>query len=167
MTRLTIEQRAQAIMMIERGFASRKIAAKIGCESHTTIIRLKKKRLANGECSTAISLTKSLQVNENIEVSADIVHRILKKNGLVSRVKHRCQYCWKKPGELLKNAYVKPTVKFGGSNVFVWRCFTSRGINFLCRIDGGLDAELYCQILDEDFIETLRYYDLNVSDIVF
>jgi hypothetical protein len=23
------------------------------------------------------------------------------------------QYCWKKPGELLKNAYVKPTVKFG------------------------------------------------------
>ena len=102
-------------MMVERGFASREIAAKLGCKSHTTILRLKKKyeetgnvedkprlgrprmlnerhertivrRLVNGECSTAISLTKSLQVNENIEVSADTVRRILRRNGLVSRV---------------------------------------------------------------------------------
>ncbi|GES85657.1 IS630 family transposase [Rhizophagus clarus] len=158
MTRLTIKQRAQAIIMIERDFASREIAVKI--------------------------------VNKNIEVSADTVCRILTRNGLVSRVKHKKpllfkkyqikwlnfakrfknwtisnwskvvwsdeskfqifgldehQYCWKKLGELLKNTHVKPTVK----------------------IDGGLDAELYCQILDEDLMETLQYYELNVSDIVF
>jgi hypothetical protein len=29
-------------MMLEHNFATRKIAAKIGCESHTTILRLKK-----------------------------------------------------------------------------------------------------------------------------
>ncbi|GBC04377.1 hypothetical protein RclHR1_05650005 [Rhizophagus clarus] len=104
--------------MIERDFASKEIAAKIGCESHTTILMLKKKyeetenvenkkrsgqsrtlneryehtiirRLANGKCSTAILLTKSLQVNENIEVSADTVCRILRRNSLVSRVKHK------------------------------------------------------------------------------
>ena len=103
-------------MMIERGFASREIAAKIGCGSHSTILRLKKKyeetgnvedkprsgrprtlnernertvirRLMTGECSNAISLTKSLQVNNNIEVSADTVYRVLRRNGLVARVK--------------------------------------------------------------------------------
>ncbi|GBC00515.1 hypothetical protein RclHR1_38880001 [Rhizophagus clarus] len=41
------------------------------------------------------------------------------------------------------------------------------GISFLCRIDGGLNAELYRQILDEDLMETCQYYELNVSDIVF
>ncbi|GBC01519.1 hypothetical protein RclHR1_04210005 [Rhizophagus clarus] len=46
-------------------------------------------------------------------------------------------------------------------------CFTSCGIGFLCRIDGGLNAEFYRQILDEDLMKTLQYYELNVSDIVF
>ena len=46
-------------------------------------------------------------------------------------------------------------------------CFTSRGIGYLCKIDGGLDAELYRRILDEDFMEMLQYYELNVSDIIF
>ncbi|GBB91266.1 hypothetical protein RclHR1_18440001 [Rhizophagus clarus] len=67
----------------------------------------------------------------------------------------------------LKNIHVKPTVKFSGNSVFVWGCFTFHGIGFLCKIDGGLDAELYRQILDEDLIETLQYYELNILDIVF
>jgi len=228
-------------MLINRGFTSREIAARIGCGSHTTILRLKKKyeetgkvenkertgrprklnerdertiirRLAGGECSNAIQLARSLQINENLEVSADTVRRALRRNGLVSRVKRKKpllskkhrekrlkfakrfkdwtisdwskvvwsdeskfqifgsdgrQYCWKKLGEPLKNAHVKPTVKFGGGSVFVWGCFTSHGVGYLCKIDGGLDAELYRRILDEDLMETLRYYELNVSDIVF
>jgi transposase len=120
-------------MMIERGFASRNIAAKLGCGSHTTILRLKKKyeetgnvedkprssrsqmlneryertiirRLMNGECSNAISLTKSLQVNENIEISADTVRRVLRKNSFISRVKH------KKP--LLSKKHQEKRLKF-------------------------------------------------------
>lgn len=46
-------------------------------------------------------------------------------------------------------------------------CFTSRGVGFLCKIEGRLDAELYCRILSEDFMETLRYYELDVSDVIF
>ncbi|GET65100.1 hypothetical protein RIR_jg21169.t1 [Rhizophagus irregularis DAOM 181602=DAOM 197198] len=56
-----------------------------------------------------------------------------------------CQYYWKKPGKLLKNAHIKLTVK----------------------IDRDLDANIYRQILDEDFMKTLQYYELNISDIVF
>ncbi|PKY61070.1 hypothetical protein RhiirA4_283663, partial [Rhizophagus irregularis] len=58
-------------------------------------------------------------------------------------------------------------VKFGGRSIFVWGCFTSCGVGFLCKIEGGLNAELYCRILSEDFMETLRYYELDVSDVIF
>jgi len=44
---------------------------------------------------------------------------------------------------------------------------TAEGIGYLCKIDGGLDAELYCQILEEDFLGTLEYYNLNIEDVVF
>ena len=77
------------------------------------------------------------------------------------------EYCWKKKGEALKDRHVKGTVKFGGGGVFVWGCFTAVGIGYLCRIEGGMDAELYCQILNEDFLRTLDYYDLSVDDIVY
>ncbi|CAB4401305.1 unnamed protein product [Rhizophagus irregularis] len=77
------------------------------------------------------------------------------------------EYCWKKKGKPLKDQHVKGTIKFGGGGVFVWRCFTAQGIGYLCQIDGGMDAELYCKILEEDFLMTLDYYDLDVVDVVF
>ena len=46
-------------------------------------------------------------------------------------------------------------------------CFTIFGAGYLCKIDGGLDAELYRRILDEDLMETLKFYNLDKSDIVF
>ncbi|PKC56943.1 hypothetical protein RhiirA1_353390, partial [Rhizophagus irregularis] len=46
-------------------------------------------------------------------------------------------------------------------------CFTSCDIGYLYRIDRDLDANIYRQILDEDFMKTLQYYELNISDIVF
>lgn len=227
--------------MIERGFASREIAAKIGCKSHVTILNLKKKyeetskvedkqhsgqpcklnehnertiirRLMTNECSNAVQLKKFLQINDEINVSSNTVRRALKRNGLSARVKRKKpllskkhrenqlkfakrfkdwtvsdwnrvvwsdeskfqifgsdgrEYCWKRQGETLKDAHIKPTVKFGGGSIFVWGCFTSSGVDFLYKIDGGLNAELYRQILSEDFMETLRYYDLSVSDVIF
>lgn len=77
------------------------------------------------------------------------------------------EYCWKRKGEPLKDQHVKGTIKFGGGGIFVWGCFTARGIGYLCRIDGGLDAALYCKILEEDLLDTLEFYDLNIEDIVF
>jgi transposase len=77
------------------------------------------------------------------------------------------QYCWKKNGEQLSDRLVKPTVKFGRGSVFVWGCFTSLGIGYLCRIDGGLDGELYRQILSDEFQQTLEYYNLDAQNIIF
>ncbi|GBC09049.1 hypothetical protein RclHR1_08580008 [Rhizophagus clarus] len=141
--------------MIERGFASREIAAKIGCKSHVTILNLKKKY---EETSKVEDKQRSGQPR-----NSNTVRRALKRNGLSARVKRKKpllskkhrenrlkfakrfkdwtvsdwnrvvwsdeskfqifgsdgrEYCWKRQGETLKDAHIKPTVKFGGGSVF-------------------------------------------------
>ena len=49
----------------------------------------------------------------------------------------------------------------------VWGCFTAYGIGYLCHIDGRLNSELYRQILNDEFFDTLDYYDLDIKDIIF
>jgi transposase len=77
------------------------------------------------------------------------------------------EYYWKRPNEPLQKHHIKPVVKHGGGSVFVWGCFTFLGVGYLTRIDGGLDSELYCQILQDEFLETLEYYDLSSDEIIF
>src|SRR6516162_3756347 len=40
-------------------------------------------------------------------------------------------------------------------------------VGYLVRIEEGLDAELYCRILEEDLFSSLHYYDLDTNDIIF
>ena len=49
----------------------------------------------------------------------------------------------------------------------VWGCFTSEGIGYLCRIDGGLDAKLYKKILKDELMQTINYYGLDKNSILF
>ena len=44
---------------------------------------------------------------------------------------------------------------------------TSKGVGYLCRIDAGLDAELYQRILSDELMKTLDWYDMDVEDVVF
>ena len=76
-------------------------------------------------------------------------------------------WCWRKNGEAMKDLYVKPTVKHGGGNVMVWGCMTSHGVGYLCRIENGLDAELYQKILSEDYLGTLGWYGLEPKNVIF
>jgi len=77
------------------------------------------------------------------------------------------QYYWKKPSAPPSAAHVQPTVKHGGGSIMVWGCLTAQGVGNLCRIDGGLDAELYCRILDEDLKGTLDWYHLDSKEMIF
>ena len=49
----------------------------------------------------------------------------------------------------------------------VWGCMSHFGVGNIVRIDGGLDAELYCKILSEDLAPSVEYYGGDVSDLVF
>jgi transposase len=77
------------------------------------------------------------------------------------------EYCWRKPGEPLQSHHIKPTVKFGGGSIMMWGCMTAQGVGFLCRIDGGLDANLYCRILNGELLQTLQWYGLKRELITF
>jgi hypothetical protein len=53
-------------------------------------------------------------------------------------------------GEPLSDRLVESTVKFGGGNVIMWGCMFWEGIGYAIRIEGKIDAGLYCSILDDE-----------------
>ena len=77
------------------------------------------------------------------------------------------KWCWKYHGELLSNRTCQATVKHGGGSLMVWGCITAEGIGFLTKIEGTMDAELYCQILRDELMTTLEFYDLDVDKVIF
>lgn len=70
-------------------------------------------------------------------------------------------------GESLRNHNITPTKKFGGGSIMIWACMFTRGVGFLCRVDGGVDAPMYLNILRGELMQTLRYYHLSKQEIIF
>jgi hypothetical protein len=54
------------------------------------------------------------------------------------------KWCWKGHGEALSNRTCQPTVKHGGGSLMVWSYMTAQGTGYLTRIDGNMNADLYC-----------------------
>jgi transposase len=77
------------------------------------------------------------------------------------------EWCWKYRGEAISNRICQPTIKHGGGSLIVWGCMTVKGIGYLTKIEGNMDANLYCEILKDELANTLSYYDLEVEDIIF
>lgn len=74
---------------------------------------------------------------------------------------------FRKIGEPLRNHNIIPTKKFGGGSIMVWGCMLSSGVGYLCRIDGGVNAEMYESILDDELMDTIDWYGLDKSKIIF
>jgi transposase len=77
------------------------------------------------------------------------------------------KWVWKTPGSRITQQHVVGTVKYGGGCIMLWGCMTARGVGFMCRIDGRMDAELYTSILDDYVFPTLDYYEMDRDDFVF
>lgn len=78
-----------------------------------------------------------------------------------------CKWGWRKPGGMLTERDVQGTVKFGGGSLMMWGCMTARGVGYASRIDGRMDAALYTQILDDELLQSLEFYGLEVDDVFF
>ena len=65
---------------------------------------------------------------------------------------------WKKEGERLNDRLVQGTQKFGGGSLMMWGCMGWNGVGYACKIDGKMDAELYCAILEEELQSSLTYW---------
>ena len=78
-----------------------------------------------------------------------------------------CKWVWKKTGEGLSDRLAEGTLKFDGSSVMMWGCMTWQGVGFATKMDGRMDGDLYLQILKDELHQTLDYYGLHPSDVIF
>jgi hypothetical protein len=74
---------------------------------------------------------------------------------------------WKKPNDTPAGQDVKGTVRFRAGSVKLWRCIKAQRVGYTSRIDSRMDAQLYTEILGDEFLETLRDDELDVDEIVF
>jgi transposase len=77
------------------------------------------------------------------------------------------KWAWKRPGEGLSDRLVEGTLKFGGGSLMMWGCMTWDGPGIATRIDGRMNGELYLSILEEELQESIRFYGLEPTDIIF
>ena len=74
---------------------------------------------------------------------------------------------WKKKREGLTDRQVEGTLKFGEGNVMMCSCMLWEGIGYATRIEGKMDAQLYCSILKDELQQSLEYYSKTAEDIIF
>ena len=63
---------------------------------------------------------------------------------------------WRRPSEEYKYKCVMPTVKHGGRNVMVWGCMSAAGVGELHFIEGNMNSNMYCEILQQSMISSLQ-----------
>ena len=76
-------------------------------------------------------------------------------------------WVYKRAGEGLSDCLVGGTLKFGGSSLMMWGCMSWDGTGEACRILGTLNAELYCQILDDELLTSIEKWGKEPADIIF
>jgi len=74
---------------------------------------------------------------------------------------------WKIKGEGLSDRLVKGTLKFGGGSLMMWGCMMWEGVGNLVKIDGKMDTDLYMQIMEDDLLGSLDWYDISPREIIF
>lgn len=76
-------------------------------------------------------------------------------------------WCWKRDGERAQARHIKQTVKHGGGSIMIWGCMTSNGVGHMCKITGTMDQYLYRSILEDEFMQTIGWHDLDVNKVIF
>ena len=66
------------------------------------------------------------------------------------------KHVWRRPGEEYKDKCVMPPVKNGGRNVMVWGCMSAAGVGELNFIEGNMNSNMYCEILQQRMIPSLQ-----------
>jgi len=77
------------------------------------------------------------------------------------------EYNWSKDGDIWDDDSIIPTKKFGGGKIMIWGCMTYQGVGFSCKIDDILDSQLYCEILRHELIQTIKYYEMDISEVIY
>ena len=75
---------------------------------------------------------------------------------------------WVRDGKSqLQAHHMSQIVKHEGCVVFVWGCMTSRGMGYMCKIEGKMARALYLSTLQDGVIKTIEWYPFNLSRVMF
>ena len=64
------------------------------------------------------------------------------------------RYVWRKTNTAHHPEHTIPTVKYGGSSIMLWGCFSSAGTGKMVKVDGKMDGAKYREILEENLLES-------------
>ena len=74
----------------------------------------------------------------------------------------------KKKGEPLSDRTTTPTVKHGGgNNLLVWGCMGWNGVGVLTEVQGIMNADQYCDILDGRVVESFEKLEMPEEKRMF
>ena len=80
----------------------------------------------------------------------------------------RQYWAYKKVGENdLVDREVKETLKFDGGSLMMWGCITWDRPGYATRINGRMNSDLYLTILKKELQQSLEFYSLDSSNIIF
>ncbi|KAG5717593.1 hypothetical protein E4T56_gene5259 [Termitomyces sp. T112] len=72
------------------------------------------------------------------------------------------QYVWKLQEEGISNQTTTPTVEHGeGNNLIIWGCMGSNGVGKLVEVVEIMNAEQYCEILDDGAKESFEKLEME------
>ncbi len=77
------------------------------------------------------------------------------------------KWTWVRDNEPLQPRSVIPTVKGGGGSLMIWGCITADGVGYLTEIEGIMDQHLYLEILKGELVDTIEYYEIDESKMIF
>jgi hypothetical protein len=74
----------------------------------------------------------------------------------------------KKKKKLLTDRTTTPTVKHGGdNNLMVWGCMGWNGVGKLTEVQGIMDAQQYCDILEDGLVESFEKLEMAEGERIF
>ena len=66
-----------------------------------------------------------------------------------------------------KSRPVRETLKYGGGSIMIWGCFGWNGVGCIVRISGNMNAELYRSIVEEEVVESMDCFDMDLDSSIF
>ena len=77
-------------------------------------------------------------------------------------------YIWKQQGESISDQTTTPTVKHGGgNNLMVWGCLRWNGVGKLVEVQRKMNAEQYCEILENGIVESFERLNMEEDKYYF
>ncbi len=73
------------------------------------------------------------------------------------------QHVWRRPGEEYQETSALPTVKHDGGSIMVWGCMSTAGSGELRFIEGNMDSNMYCDILNQKMMPFLQKLFFNIT----